>query len=98
MDWINQGVFWVKYWVYIFFERLVIVNFFNVFEFLLKNEIDYYILDCFQQEVIFVVLKVDKIILICRFLLDLIGFLFIDVEVVEFLVDESDIVVDKVID
>ena len=97
-DWINQGAPWAKHWAYIPPERPAIANPSNASEFPLKNEIDHYILDRLQQEAIPAAPKADKTTLIRRLSLDLTGLPPTDAEVAEFLADESDTAVDKVID
>lgn len=97
-DWINQGAPWAKHWAYIPPERPAIADPSNSSEFPLQNEIDHYILDRLQQEAIPPAPRADKTTLIRRLSLDLTGLPPTDAEVADFLADESDTAVDKVID
>ena len=97
-DWINQGAPWAKHWAYIPPERPAVADPSTSSEFPLQNEIDHYILDRLQQEAIPPAPRADKTTLIRRLSLDLTGLPPTDGEVADFLADESDTAVDKVID
>ncbi len=97
-DWINQGAPWAKHWAYIPPGRPAVADPSTATEFPLQNEIDHYILDRLQQEAIPPAPRADKTTLIRRLSLDLTGLPPTDAEVTEFLADESETAVDKVID
>lgn len=97
-DWINQGAPWAKHWAYIPPERPAVADPSPSPDFPLKNEIDHYILDRLQKEEIPPSPAADKTTLIRRLSLDLTGLPPTDAEVADFLADESDTAIDKVID
>ncbi|MBX2870876.1 MAG: DUF1553 domain-containing protein [Saprospiraceae bacterium] len=97
-DWINQGAQWAKHWAYIPPKRPALADPATSSVFPLQNEIDHYILDRLQQEAIPPSPVADKTTLIRRLTLDLTGLPPTDAEVANFLADESESAIDKVID
>lgn len=97
-DWVDQGAPWAKHWAYIPPEKPALADPSTSSVFPLKNEIDNYILDRLQQEAIPPSPVADKTTLIRRLALDLTGLPPTDAEVADFLNDESDTAVEKVID
>lgn len=83
--WVEQGVEWKKYWVFLFLEM------FEVFEVgvgWVQNEIDYFVYVKLQEQGLQFFLKVEKVKFICCFFFDLWGLLFILEEIDVFVGDD----------
>lgn len=97
-QWINQGAPWAKHWAYIPPEQPKLPNPDPTNNFPLQNEIDHFILDRLQQESLPTSAIADKTTLLRRLSLDLIGLPPTPEELTEFLADESDQAIEKVVD